>query len=193
MLARPSFENLISLCAPRVRGGWATALEAARRRDLEEVLESRCISAFLEEERHRRNKKWTEEGEGCDAEKKICVEGTRISRDPGCRLPALWRGSVLRRLALSIGRNRAATCKYLLSIWHKSTSALGSEDAKHLKSKLSYLEVLYQALSLSKPHVCTQKPIQECPQSRNCTDGDQSLVKLVSPSVSTIPTPSSSL
>ena len=42
MLALPSFENLISLCAPRVSAGFA-ALAAARRRDLEEVVDRRCI------------------------------------------------------------------------------------------------------------------------------------------------------
>ena len=45
MLARPSFENLISLCAPRTNEGLAFA--AARRRALEEVLE-RCIVAVKE-------------------------------------------------------------------------------------------------------------------------------------------------
>ena len=39
MLALPSFENLISLCAPLAREG--TAL----RRDLEEVVDRRCIAA----------------------------------------------------------------------------------------------------------------------------------------------------
>lgn len=38
MLALPSFENLISLCAPRASTGFA-----ARRRDLEEVVDRRCI------------------------------------------------------------------------------------------------------------------------------------------------------
>jgi len=42
MLALPSFENLISLCAPRESAGFA-ALAAARRRDLEEVVDRRCI------------------------------------------------------------------------------------------------------------------------------------------------------
>ena len=45
MLALPSFENLISLCAPRVSAGLA-ALAAARRRDLDEVVDRRCIFFF---------------------------------------------------------------------------------------------------------------------------------------------------
>lgn len=42
MLARPSFENLMSLCAPLASVG-CFALAAARRRAREEVEETRCI------------------------------------------------------------------------------------------------------------------------------------------------------
>lgn len=42
MLARPSFENLMSLCAPRASTG-CFALTAARRRARDEVAETRCI------------------------------------------------------------------------------------------------------------------------------------------------------
>ena len=46
ILALPSFENLISLCAPRINEGvetLLTALAAARRRDLDDVVDRRCI------------------------------------------------------------------------------------------------------------------------------------------------------
>jgi hypothetical protein len=50
ILALPSFENLISLCAPRVNKGvetLLTALAAARRRDLDDVVDRRCIVLFF--------------------------------------------------------------------------------------------------------------------------------------------------
>ena len=46
ILALPSFENLISLCAPRINEGvdtLLTALAAARRRDLDDVVDRQCI------------------------------------------------------------------------------------------------------------------------------------------------------
>ena len=59
MLALPSFENLISLCAPRASVGFA-ALAAARRRDLEEVVDRRCI--FWEEvKRSGSERRWERE------------------------------------------------------------------------------------------------------------------------------------
>ena len=50
ILALPSFENLISLCAPRTNEGvdtLLTALAAARRRDLDDVVDRRCIVTFF--------------------------------------------------------------------------------------------------------------------------------------------------
>jgi hypothetical protein len=60
MLALPSFENLISLCAPRVSAGFA-ALAAARRRDLDEVVDRRCIfeKNFWEDEEEEEGRKQT--------------------------------------------------------------------------------------------------------------------------------------
>ena len=50
ILALPSFENLISLCAPRVNEGVYTllvAFAAARRRDLDDAVDRRCIVSFF--------------------------------------------------------------------------------------------------------------------------------------------------
>ena len=61
MLALPSFENLISLCAPLVREG-CLALAAARRRDREEVVDRRCIvlrkREVEEKEKEKKKRRW---------------------------------------------------------------------------------------------------------------------------------------
>jgi hypothetical protein len=56
MAARPSFENLISLCAPRVSAGVErAAFAAARRSAREDVFEMECIMGGREEYRELRS------------------------------------------------------------------------------------------------------------------------------------------
>ena len=55
MLARPSLENLISLCAPRLSTGFA-ALAAVRRTAEVEALERRCMARATGETARRRKR-----------------------------------------------------------------------------------------------------------------------------------------